>query len=118
MGQQVKVRLAVQGAVQTSNGSRPTVKSASDKRVVIAGSLSTPNPCYKIEASMSGGNDRPTLTLTANAQPGFCAQVVGNFDFEATVTGLSSGSHRVTVVFTYPNTGWDEKSHNLTVEVP
>jgi len=118
MGQQVEVRLAVQGAVQTSNGSRPAVKSASDKQVVIAGSLTTPNPCYKIEAAMSGGNERPTLTLTANAQPGFCAQVIGSFDFEATVTGLSSGSHRVTVVFTYPNTGWDEKSHNLTVEVP
>ena len=117
MSQQVNVSLAVQGAAQTSNGSGPAVKSVSDKRVVIAGSLSTPNPCYKIEAAMSGGND-PTLTLTANAQPGFCAQVVGNFDFEATVTGLSSGSHRVTVVYTYPNTGWDEKSHNLTVEVP
>ena len=115
---QMNVKLAVRGSAQTSNGSAPSLKSASEKQVVIAGSLSTPNPCYKVEAAMSGGPDRPTLTLTANAQPGFCAQVIGNFDYEATVTGLSSGRHRVRVVYTYPNTGWDDKTHDVNVTVP
>jgi hypothetical protein len=80
--------------------------------------MSTPTPCYRIEAQLSAAGDSLALSVTATALPRICIEVLAAYDYEARIAGLSPGSYEVAVSHSYPNTGWQPRIHRVRLEVP
>lgn len=95
-----------------------TISRVAPGEVVIEGVLSTPTPCYRVEGSLSDESGRLTLQVTATSLGGFCIQVLGGFSYDARLSDLPAGSLSITVVHTYPSTGWEEHTYELRAEVP
>ncbi|NIR45337.1 MAG: hypothetical protein GWN99_13040 [Gemmatimonadetes bacterium] len=108
----------VTGSSQTAAPTEPTIQSATAAAVEIAGTISTPNPCYEISAELTEEDGALELTLTARSTGGICPQVIANFDYRARITGLAAGDYELVTVYRYPETGWEEQRHSLQVQVP
>jgi hypothetical protein len=116
--QEPVLEFTVVGAAETAADSMPSMARASADTLELTGAISTPNPCYEVEATLDTEGTRLTLTLAATPKGGFCAQVLAAFEYRAKITGLGPGSYTVVTVYTYPGIGWDEKRHELKVDVP
>jgi hypothetical protein len=47
-----------------------------------------------------------------------CAQVVANFKYRARITGLDAGDYQLVTLYSYPQTGWEERRFSLQLQVP
>ncbi len=116
--QEPMLEFTVVGGLETAEDASPTVESASPEAVELTGAIATPNPCYEVDAELTAEGSRLTLTLTARATGGFCAQVVAAFEYRARITGLDPGAYELKTVHAYPETGWEQKEFELELEVP
>ena len=85
--------------------SPPTVR-VREGGLEVLGIISTPYPCYDIDASLERDGRRLAITVTARGQNVMCIAVLGAFAYSVDVGDLAPGSYRVTVAHTYPGTGW------------
>lgn len=72
----------------------PTV-SVSRGRIEVAGSITTGDPCVDLRAEADRAARRISITAIARRQNVGCIQVVANFAYRATVSGLEPGSYQV-----------------------
>ena len=74
--------------------------------VAVRGTITTPNPCFKLAGAAA--REGSTLTLTVTASPGaeVCVQSIGTLGYDATLRGVPAGSYTLRVVHTYVGTGW------------
>jgi hypothetical protein len=96
----------------------PSVARVASDTVQLAGTISTPNPCYEVTGTLSSDNRQLTLSVVATSKGGFCIQMLAAFDYTATITDIESGSYTISVVHDYPDAGWERKIRELTVAVP
>jgi hypothetical protein len=96
----------------------PAVESAAAGSVEISGVISTPNPCYEVDAELRETGGKLELTLTARSKGGICPQVVGRFAYRARISSLAAGDHELVTVYRYPETGWEEQQYTLQIQVP
>ncbi len=115
---QPEVELSIEPTTTGSSDQVPTITSASVDNTVVSGVISTPNPCYTIDAAIEADGHNLTLTVTARSQPTICVQVLGLFAYEARVTGLAAGSYPIRMVYEYPDTGWERKEHAVQLRIP
>ena len=115
-----QLEFTVAGSVQSSATLADTVAvlRVAQGEAVIEGYLSTPNPCYNVEATLEEEAGSLVLRVPATSQGGFCAQVLASFRYEARLRGLAPGSYSILVVHTYPQTGWEDRTYELRVDVP
>jgi hypothetical protein len=113
-----RLEFTVTAAAQAPAADTVTISRVAPGEVVIEGALSTPTPCYRVEGSLSEESGGLTLRVTATSQGGFCIQVLGGFSYDARISDLAPGSLSITVVHTYPSTGWEERTYELRAEVP
>ncbi len=97
---------------------QPALSMTAPGTLELSGVISTPNPCYDIDAGLSADGQTLTLTLTASARPGICVQVLGAFPYRATISRLSPGAYQLVVRHVYPGTGWEERLYRLRADVP
>ena len=116
--QQPMLEFTVIAAAETARDVAPAIRSASQEAVEVTGAMATPNPCYEISARLAPEGGKLTLTLTAIATGGFCAQVVAAFEYRARITGLDAGTYELVTLHTYPETGWEQKAFRLQLNVP
>ncbi len=83
----------------------PTVR-VREGGLEVLGLISTPYPCYDIDASLERDTRQLAITLTARGRNVACIAVLGTFAYAVDVDDLEPGSWRVTVAHTYPGTGW------------
>ena len=115
---QPEVELSIEPVTTGSSDQVPTITSASVENTVVAGIISTPNPCYTIDAAIEADGHNLTLTVTARSRSTICVQVLGLFAYEARVTGLVAGSYPIRMVYEYPDTGWERKEHAVQLRIP
>ena len=72
----------------------PTVR-VSRGRIEAAGSITTGDPCVDLRAETDRAARRISITAIARRQNVACIQVVANFAYRATVSGLEPGSYQV-----------------------
>ncbi len=108
----------VTGSSQAAAAAEPAITTATAAAVEIAGTISTPNPCYEITAELTEQAEKLELTLTARSRGGICPQVIGYFEYRARITSLAAGDHELITVYRYPETGWEERRFSLQVQVP
>ena len=116
--QEPMLEFTVVGGAETAVDAAPTMQSASAEAMELTGAIATPNPCYDVEAELLAEGSVLTLTLTARARGGFCAEVVAAFEYRARITGLDAGTYELTTVHAYPETGWERKEFILELEAP
>jgi len=112
------VELTVRAAMEGAAIVEPRVASEKAGGAVITGVISTPNPCYRIEASIEGDGRVTILKLSAVSTGGFCVQTIAAFAYDASISGMTRGSHPIDVVYTYPNTGWEDRTFRVRISVP
>jgi hypothetical protein len=96
----------------------PSVARVASDTVQLAGTISTPNPCYEVKGTLSSDSRQLTLSIVATSKGGFCIQMLAAFEYTATITDIASGSYTISVVHDYPDSGWERKIRELTVAVP
>ncbi|HEX8390773.1 MAG TPA: hypothetical protein VF665_00330 [Longimicrobium sp.] len=76
----------------------------------LSGTMSTPNPCYKLTGELAGQNTRELrIRVVGRPDPDMmCIQAIGSVPYTATVRGMQPGTYSLTIVHTYPESGWDE----------
>ena len=116
--QEPMLEFEVLGGMETAVDAAPTMQSASAEAMELTGAIATPNPCYDVEAELVAEGSALTLTLTAKARGGFCAEVVAAFEYRARITGLDAGNYELTTVHAYPETGWERQEFTLELDVP
>ena len=116
--QQARLEFTVTGSLQTAATDTAQVSRVSARQAVIEGVISTPNPCYQIVADLVEDADSVTVRLIASRQGGMCIQVLAAFTYEARISDLDAGTSSIVVVYTYPSTGWEERTFRLRTEVP
>lgn len=116
--QEPMLEFTVLGAAEAAEDSAPVIGIASADGVALGGRIATPNPCYEVAAELTVEGQTLTLVVTATSKGGFCPQMVAAFDYGARITGLASGAYDLVTVYSYPETGWDEKRFQLSFEIP
>jgi hypothetical protein len=66
--------------------------------ISFTGSLTTGSPCYDLTATHQAGSTSVTVTVTAKATGGFCAQVITYNNYTGSVSNLAAGSYTFTVI--------------------
>lgn len=87
----------------------------------VLGRITTPNPCYELEPDVAGGDEKILLRVVAVPADGVeaCAAVLGSLAYEVDIPDLRPGEYLVTVVHSYPGTGWPDRTvADETVQVP
>ncbi len=116
--QGARLEFVVTGSLQTAAADTARTARVSAGQATIEGVISTPNPCYQIVADLVEDADSLTLRLTATRRGGMCIQVVAAFTYEARLSDLPARTDTIVVVYTYPSTGWEERTFRLRAEVP
>ncbi len=116
--QEARLEFSVTRSLHTADADTAKVSRISAGQTVIEGVISTPNPCYQIAATLAEDAGSLTLRLTATRQGGFCIQVLAAFTYEARISALAPGTYSIVVALTYPSTGWEERTYQLSAEVP
>jgi len=112
------IELTMQGAAEGGEPRAPSVTTATSELAVLEGTISSPNPCYSFAAEIEADQNNLTVTLSGTQQAGMCIQILGAFRYQARITGLSTGTYPVTVVYRYPDTGWEQREFSLTLTIP
>jgi hypothetical protein len=116
--QEPSLEFTVAGSAEAGAAEELKIAGVSPGEIVLGGVIATPNPCYDIDAAVALEDGTLTLTLTATARPGFCAQVVGALRYDATLGGLQPGAYDLVVVHQYPETGWEQRVFRQQATVP
>gem|GEM_PF-1639724 len=66
--------------------------------IVIAGTISTPVPCYRVAGDVGRDGREITLRIVATPEDVICIQVIATWKYEASVRNLEPGRYRVAVV--------------------
>ena len=66
-------------------------------QVSIRGALSTPDPCYDLEAYGEQSGAEIHFTINAVQRPGACIAVVATFAYEGVLRGVPPGSYQVRI---------------------
>lgn len=74
--------------------------------VVVRATLSTPDPCQRLEAEGDRTAEGLVLRVRVIRVGEACVGMIGTFEYTATFPGLSPGSYEVVVIHEYPDTGW------------
>ncbi len=115
---QPQLEFRVVGTAQTAGPDSVAVTAITADTVALVGTMSAPNPCYRIEPSLASEGDSVQLSLAATARPLVCPQVLVTYRYEVRITGLAPGTYALAVTYAYPNTGWQRRVFRLTAEVP
>ena len=83
----------------------PTVRPRSGALDVL-GIISTPYPCYDIDASVETDASRVDIEIVARGRNVICIASLGAFAYRVSVDDLDPGVHQVRVTYRYPDTGW------------
>ncbi len=116
--QEPQLVFAVAAAAQDAREVTPTVARVTAGSAELTGTIATPNPCYDISGALAADRRQLRLQLTARPREGLCVQKLGAFAFRATITGLLRGAYDVTITYTYPGTGWEQRTHKLALDIP
>lgn len=113
--QEVRVDFSAESA--KFSGVMAEVADAEAGTTAVVGVIRLPDPCYGVTAEAWATVDSVILPLTGTAGPGICQQVLVAVPYTATVFGLSPGSYALRVVYTYPETGWEDRVFQFSVRV-
>ena len=103
-GSRLAVSFDVRAAGSTAGAVAPRV-AASSGGVVVAGRISTGDPCQDVTARATREGNVVTLVVTATRVGEGCIAVLAAFDYTAAVRGLASGRHTVRVVYRHEGPG-------------
>jgi len=78
--------------------------------VAVRGTITTPDPCYRLSGAAAQEGRTLTLTVTARPGEGMCVQTIGTLGYDATLRGVAAGSYTLRVVHTYVGTGWETQT--------
>lgn len=73
--------------------------------VVVEARMSTPDPCRKFEAAATRSGGGVTLSVRVEPNSEGCYGVVGTFRYTAALSGLTPGTHRLTITHYLAETG-------------
>lgn len=115
---QPELEFTVLGAAPAGGPDSAAVARVEAGEATVEGVMSTPNPCYELQAELSADARVLTVTLTATAMPRICAQVIAAFRYRAQIHHLEPGTYRVQLRHRYPSTGWEGKDYEMRLEIP
>lgn len=92
-----------------------TISRTPEGEAVVTGTLETPNPCFDLRAAFLSDASEPTLRLVAEPQDGECIQVIGSFNFSATIERFPPDMTELVVIYEYPGTNWDTQTMRVGV---
>jgi hypothetical protein len=75
--------------------------------IAVNGRLATPDPCRTIAGSIDPAGTELTLRVAVRRSGSeACIGVIGQFAYDAVISGLAPGGYRLRVIHEYPQTGW------------
>lgn len=80
--------------------------AAVGSRIIVTGALSTPTPCEEVTAARADADSRIILRVVVTTTPVGCYDVVGRFEYRASLRIPAIGAHEVVVVHTYVGSAW------------
>ncbi|HEX6039700.1 hypothetical protein [Longimicrobium sp.] len=75
----------------------PPSSSGGTGSINFAGSITTPTPCYEVSASHTARSSVVTVNVRTADAGGICTQVITNYNYQGSVSGLEPGLYTFTI---------------------
>lgn len=76
-----------------------------DGGIIVEALMSAPNPCRRFDAKAAGAGDAIVLDVDVRPLGGGCYSIIGTFEYDAVLSGLAPGTHRLVIRHTMHATG-------------
>ncbi|HEX6039701.1 hypothetical protein [Longimicrobium sp.] len=85
-------------SAQSYSEETPATATGGTGSISFTGSITTPTPCYAVNAAQTTRKNEVTVTVTAASTGGICTQIITNNNYQGAVTGLTAGTYTFTVI--------------------
>lgn len=79
---------------------------AGQRLIIVRATLSGPDPCRTLDGELTQMDRELTLRVFIRPMAVVCAQVIGQYAYDAAIERLQPGTYVLQVIHTYPTTGW------------
>lgn len=98
-------------------GPHRAIAEGGARRVVVRGRIGTPTPCRTLDAEANRRGGVLELRVVARPTGETCVQTPGAYSYQAQLSGVEPGEHRIRVLHQLANTGMPEPQTVLDTTV-